>query len=201
MRLHGANVPGRHQIMQRTTPRIAGAWQVAGSKLSIGRWTGSAGAEGLIYTCDMSRRSLDDVSAALAQENGLVTVATQKADGRPLLSVVNAGVLRHPASGEHVVGFVVRGSSAKRRHLAERPAVAVLARRGWQWVAVEGDAELVGPLNPHPGLDAAAVAALLREIFVAAGGTHDDWSEYDRVMAVEERTAVLVTPTRIFGPG
>jgi PPOX class probable F420-dependent enzyme len=149
----------------------------------------------------MSQRTLDDVSEALAQENGLVTVATRRADGRPLLSVVNAGVLGHPVTGVQVVAFVVRGSSAKRRHLAARPAVAVLARRGWQWVAVEGDAELIGPLNPHPAFDTAAVAGLLRDVFVAAGGTHDDWSEYDRVMAAEQRTAVLVTPNRIFGPG
>ena len=77
----------------------------------------------------------------------------------------------------------------------------MLARRGWQWIAVEGDAELIGPLNPNPALDTAAVAGLLREVFVAAGGTHDDWEEYDRVMAAEQRTAVLVTPIRIFGPG
>lgn len=130
-----------------------------------------------------------------------MTVATQKADGRPLLSVVNAGVLPHPVTEAPVVGFVVRGSSAKRRHLTARPAVSVLVRRGWQWVAVEGDAELMGPLNPHLALDTAAVAGLLRDVFVAAGGTHDDWSDYDRVMAAEQRTAVLVTPTRIFGPG
>lgn len=156
---------------------------------------------GPIYTRAMSEQTLDDVSAALAQENGLVTVATQKANGRPLLSVVNAGVLRHPVTEVPVVGFVVRGSSAKRRHLEARSAVAVLARRGWQWVAVEGDAELIGPHNPHPALGTSAVAGLLRDVFVAAGGTHDDWSEYDRVMAAEQRTAVLVTPTRIFGPG
>jgi hypothetical protein len=38
-------------------------------------------------------------------------------------------------------------------------------------------------------------------VFVAAGGTHDDWDEYDRVMAEERRAAVLVTPTRIYGIG
>ena len=39
----------------------------------------------------------------------------------------------------------------------------------------------------------------LREIFTAAGGTHEDWDEYDRVMLAERRTAVLVTPTRVYG--
>jgi hypothetical protein len=36
-------------------------------------------------------------------------------------------------------------------------------------------------------------------VFTAAGGTHDDWDEYDRVMAAEGRTAVLVEPARILG--
>ena len=40
---------------------------------------------------------------------------------------------------------------------------------------------------------------LLRDIYTAAGGTHDDWDEYDRVMADERRVAVLVTPERTYG--
>ena len=37
------------------------------------------------------------------------------------------------------------------------------------------------------------------EIFTAAGGTHDDFDEYDRVMAEERRVAVLVEPERVYG--
>ncbi|MDP8949815.1 MAG: hypothetical protein M3N00_06170 [Actinomycetota bacterium] len=40
---------------------------------------------------------------------------------------------------------------------------------------------------------------LLRDIFSAAGGTHEDFGEYDRVMAAERRAAVLVRPTRLTG--
>jgi hypothetical protein len=36
-------------------------------------------------------------------------------------------------------------------------------------------------------------------IFSAAGGTHEDFDEYDRVMAAERRLAVLVRPTRLTG--
>ena len=42
---------------------------------------------------------------------------------------------------------------------------------------------------------------LLRAVFRAAGGTHDDWDTYDRVMAEERRTAVLVDPARITSNG
>ena len=40
--------------------------------------------------------------------------------------------------------------------------------------------------------------ALLRDVFTAAGGTHDDWDAYDRTMRDERRTAVLITPTRVY---
>jgi hypothetical protein len=43
---------------------------------------------------------------------------------------------------------------------------------------------------------------MLREIFTATGGTHDDWDTYDRVMREERRTAVLISPDRVYtNPG
>jgi hypothetical protein len=39
---------------------------------------------------------------------------------------------------------------------------------------------------------------VVRDVFTAAGGTHDDWDTYDRVMRDERRTAVLVTPGRVY---
>ncbi|SKV32243.1 Uncharacterised protein [Mycobacteroides abscessus subsp. abscessus] len=39
---------------------------------------------------------------------------------------------------------------------------------------------------------------MLRRIFESAGGSHDDWDTYDRVMAAERRAAVLITPRRIY---
>jgi hypothetical protein len=37
---------------------------------------------------------------------------------------------------------------------------------------------------------------VLRDIYAAAGGSHPDLAEYDRVMAAERRTAVFVRPRR-----
>ena len=74
-------------------------------------------------------------------------------------------------------------------------------RAGWEWVTVEGTAELAGPDDPMEGVDAERLRLLLREIFTSAGGTHDDFDEYDRVMAAERRTAVLITPARVYGVG
>ena len=72
-------------------------------------------------------------------------------------------------------------------------------KNGWQWATVEGSAELAGPDDPQPWLDNDRLRLLLRDVFTAAGGRHDDWDEYDRVMAEQRRTVVLVTPTRVYG--
>jgi hypothetical protein len=78
----------------------------------------------------------------------------------------------------------------------------VTFRKGWQWATVEGRAELAGPDDPQPWLtDAEQLRLLLREVFTAAGGTHDDWDTYDRVMAEQRRTVVLVAPTRVYSNG
>ena len=82
---------------------------------------------------------------------------------------------------------------------AWRQAGTVAWRNGWQWGSVDGPVEVCGPDNALAGVDAAAVPELLRQVFRDAGGTHDDWDEYDRVMADERRTAVFVQPTRILG--
>jgi PPOX class probable F420-dependent enzyme len=144
---------------------------------------------------------IDRIRRFVGKDNGLVSVATTRDDGSVQVSVVNAGVLDHPVTGAPVVGLVAQGGSAKLRHLRARPLVTVTFRAGWEWLTVEGTAELAGPDDPFTGVDAERLRLLLREIFTAAGGTHDDFDEYDRVMAAERRTAVLLTPTRTYGVG
>jgi PPOX class probable F420-dependent enzyme len=133
------------------------------------------------------------------REHGLVVVSTTRADGTIQSSVVNAGVMDHPVTGEPVVAFVAAGASRRLVNLRARPRATVVIRVGWQWAGVEGPTELIGPDDPSAGFDAERIRVLLRDVFTAAGGTHDDWEEYDRVMAEERRVAVLVTPERTYG--
>ena len=142
--------------------------------------------------------TIDDLRALLGSEVGLATVATVRSSGEPVLSVVNVGVLPHPVTGTEVVAFVSNGRSARLRHLRHRPHLTVLARREWRWAAAEGAAELIGPDDPYNGFDLADLPRLLRDIFAAAGGSHDDWDEFDRVMAAERRCAVLLEPVRVY---
>ena len=67
---------------------------------------------------------------------------------------------------------------------------------------LEGAVDLAGPDDARDGIDAERLRMLLREIFTAAGGTHDDFDTYDRVMREERRTAVFVHPDRVYAsPG
>jgi PPOX class probable F420-dependent enzyme len=134
----------------------------------------------------------------IPNDHGLVVLTTLRADGSVQASVVNAGVLAHPVTGEQVVGLVAIGGSKKLANLRADPRTAIVARAGWQWATVEGDAEIIGPDDPHPAIDGDALKTLLRDVFTAAGGTHDDWDTYDRVMAQERRAAVLVRPRRVY---
>ncbi len=145
--------------------------------------------------------TLDEAAALAAGESGLAVVSTLRADGTIQASLVNVGVLPHPATGERVLGFVTYGK-VKLANLRSRPQVAITFRNGWQWATVEGAAELAGPEDSQPWLaDAEKLRLLLREVFAAAGGEHDDWDEYDRVMAEQGRTVVLVAPTRVYSNG
>lgn len=134
-------------------------------------------------------------------DNGLVVVSTTRVNGTVQSSVVNAGVLDHPITGKPRVAFVAAGSSKRLVNLRARPRTTLVIRAGWQWAAVEGPVELAGPDDPLDGIDAERLRLLLREIFTAAGGTHEDFDEYDRVMAAERRVAVLVEPERVYGSG
>jgi PPOX class probable F420-dependent enzyme len=132
-------------------------------------------------------------------DHGLAVVTVLGPDGRIRPSVVNVGVLDHPISGTRVVGTVIHGKARKLAHLRARPRIAVTVRAGWRWAAVEGPVQIAGPDDPIEGIGPERLRLLLREIFTAAGGTHEDFDTYDRVMAEERRAAVLVTPERVFG--
>ena len=131
-----------------------------------------------------------DALPFLRQEHNAVIV-TNRPSGGAQTTVVKAG----PYEG--TMAFVVRGGTVKRRNLERDPRCTVLTvRPDWgRYVSVEGVAELRGP-DDTP---AEELRLLLRAVFQTAGGAHDDWDEYDRVMREERRVAVLVTPERVYG--
>jgi PPOX class probable F420-dependent enzyme len=137
----------------------------------------------------------------LAAATHRAVLATTRADQTVHASLVSAGVLDDPSTGRPAVGMVIGGDARKLVHLRRTGRAAAVFTHGFEWVAVEGPARIIGPDDPADGVSAADLAALLRRVFVAAGGTHDDWAEYDRVMAEQRRAAVFIDPARISGNG
>lgn len=142
---------------------------------------------------------LADFEALVPGDHGLVSLTVLGPDGRMRPSVVNAGVIDHPVNGTRVVAAVIHGRARKLDHLRANPRACAVLRAGWRWAAVEGPVDIIGPDDPADGVGPERLRLLRREIFTAAGGTHEDFAEYDRVMEAERRAAVLIYPERVFG--
>jgi PPOX class probable F420-dependent enzyme len=141
--------------------------------------------------------TLEDAAGLARDERGLAVISTRRANGTIQSSLVNAGIVVHPLTDAATLAFVTYGA-IKMSNLRARPEITATFRNGWQWAAVEGRAELAGPDDPQPWLDPERLRLLLRRIFVAAGGQHEDWDAYDQVMIAEGRTAVFISPDRVY---
>ena len=138
---------------------------------------------------------LEDARRLGAADHNLAVFTVSDRPGGVHASVVSAGVIDDPVDGGAGVAAVVGGSSRKLRLLREVGRATLVFKSGWEWVAVTGPVRLVGPDDgTELGLD---VPETIRAVFRAAGGTHDDWDEFDRVMAAERRCAVFVRGERV----
>src|SRR3954470_22442281 len=95
-----------------------------------------------------AEQGLSRINELGAREHFLAVVVTVQPNGEPSTSVVNAGVARHPTSGEPVVAYVSQGGTAKLANLRRNPTTALVFRAGREWLAVHGTAEIVGPDDP-----------------------------------------------------
>ena len=145
------------------------------------------------------RRTIEHVRDFAAADQGLAVISFARANGTVHSTLVNAGVMTHPVTGEEVVATVVRGDAVKLAHWRRFPQATIVFRAGWSWIGVEGSVTQVGPDDLMEGFAPADLPELLRDVFTAAGGTHPDWEEYDRVMAAERRAGVFIHPAKIRG--
>ena len=124
-------------------------------------------------------------------------MATTRPDGSVHASLVNAGLLNDPVTGVDSVGLVVRSAARKLSFMRRAGRATVTFHQGWEWVSVDGPVRIAGPDDPLEGLAPDELPGLLRTVFQAAGGSHDNWDDYDRVMAAERRAAVLIQTSRL----
>ncbi len=143
---------------------------------------------------------LEDVERLAAGDHHLGVLTLARLDGSPHASVVSAGVIADPVDGSPGVGLVAIGGSVKLRLLRRDPRATMVFKAGYQWAAVSGPTRLIGPDDSTDlGID---VPSLIRAVYRAAGGDHEDWDEFDRVMAEDRRCAVFIRADRIWtNPG
>lgn len=138
---------------------------------------------------------LTSVERLATADAHLAVLAVARADGSVQASVVNAGIVADPIDGAPSVGLVALGDSVKLRLLRRQGQATVVFKDGFRWAAVSGPVRLVGPDDGQElELD---VPDTIRSVYRAAGGHHDDWATFDRVMADERRCAVFVRAERI----
>jgi hypothetical protein len=125
----------------------------------------------------------------------LAVLATARPDGSVHASLVNAGVIDDPVDGSPSVGLVAIGSSRKLPLLRQSGAATIVFKDGYQWASVSGPTRLIGP---EDGLEYGFnILETIRAVYRAAGGDHEDWAEFDRVMAEDRRCAVFIKAEKI----
>jgi PPOX class probable F420-dependent enzyme len=120
--------------------------------------------------------------------NHRAVLATVRADGRPQMSPVGAGV---DAEGRVIVS--TPETTAKARNLRRDPRVSVCAFADdfySGWVQVEGRAEIV---------ERPEAVELLVDYYRRLSGEHPDWDEYRAAMVDERRVLVRFAIDRATG--
>ena len=211
----GALEVGGAQVAIDDMAHTAAARAMAAGEVAVGDDQGFAkltarqvsGSDRSAFKCNSARSiqygrkpAMTDLSvfAELVRlDHGLCVLSTSRGDGSVTASVVNTGSCNIHS----------QASPGRRIRRPRPPQAGQPARRSPSndrrpgWLAMgggRGNVDLFGPDDPHPDMSSEGLRLLLRNIFVAAGGTHDDWATCDRVMADEKSAAVLLAPRRTY---
>lgn len=133
---------------------------------------------------------LDDALAFAAQHRKGVLITLQS-DGRPQASNIMYGL------DDGVLRVSVTDDRAKTANLRRDPRASlhVTTDDFWQYVVLEGDAEL-SPVATEPG-DATCLE--LRSVYRSIQGEHEDWDDYDAAMVRDRRLVVRLHPIHAYG--
>ena len=143
--------------------------------------------------------TLDDVMELAGREQFLAVVATLRDDSTIQSSLVNAGVLDHPVTGDQsVLAFVTYGA-AKLRNLRARPQVAVTFRSGWSWATVEGTSRTDRARRPESARSTPTLPAVAARNLHCSGRSARRLGRVRQSTMVDQgRVAVFVDATRIY---
>ena len=124
-------------------------------------------------------------------ENHNAVITTYRRNGAAQMSIVTCGLY-----GDGVA-FTVSGTPAKLTNLRRDPRCSILVSQTdwWGYVVLQGAARLYSPGVTDPD----ELRTVLRDVYVAAAGQpHPDWDDYDRAVAADSRSAIVVIPETEF---
>jgi len=135
-----------------------------------------------------------DAFLELLGDRGRGTLATQKKDGRPQLSVV-AYAFNKP---ERVIRVSITETRAKTRNLRRDPRATFMVQpETYRYAVFDGDAEL-SPVAAAPDDE---VVEELVEIYRTIVGEHPDWDEFRAAMVADRRLVLRIRVTHAYGVG
>ncbi len=128
-----------------------------------------------------------DQARRFIREHHHAVLATFRADGRPQMSPVSAGI---DGEGQPVIS--TREPAYKVRNIRRDPRVSlcVMAEGSRKWIQVDGTATII----PLP-----EAMELLVEYYRSVAGEHPDWDDYRRAME-EQRRLILRIDIERAGP-
>ncbi|MDE2843652.1 MAG: PPOX class F420-dependent oxidoreductase [Chloroflexota bacterium] len=135
---------------------------------------------------------LDDNLKKFVADNRRGVLTTFRRDSSAQMSIITCGPLQDG------VAFTTTEDRAKLKNLRRNPRCTLLvARENWSaYIVLQGSAQLLSADNT----DADELRLALRDVFRTAAATeHPDWDEYDRAMAEQRRSAIIVVPDHIYG--
>ncbi len=104
-----------------------------------------------------------------------------------------------PSNGTPIVGFVARRPRPQTRNIRARPDVTIVWRIGWEWVAVDGRAEIVGPHDSVDGMTPADLPDCCERLYAAAvGGRRATGPRSTRKWPTRGTPPCSSGPTRIY---
>ena len=127
--------------------------------------------------------------AAARQQGVLVTL---QRNGRPQISNI-----LYVLSGEGCFQISVTDTRAKTRNLRRdsRVSLYVPGDTFWEWVVIEGSAELTAVAASPGDATVEELIAYYRQL----AGEHPDWEDYRRAMVADKRMIIRVRPERAYG--
>lgn len=124
-------------------------------------------------------------------QNHNAVLTTFRRNGTAQMSIVTCGLY-----GD-AVAFTVSGVPSKLANLRRDPRCSILVSQPdwWGYVVLQGTARLFSPGFTDPD----ELRQVLRDVYqVASGQPHPDWNDYDRAVAADSRSAIVVIPETEF---